>query len=259
MTLAEKIRNLNVKSGEVVLFYLAQAGFCIKTPKGTLVGIDLYLSDCCERMFGFKRLIPALVKPDELSLDILAATHSHVDHLDPDALDIFAKNPKTFFVGAQDCRELYEKAGIAKSQIATLKEGEEISVKDIRFRAIYADHGDLAPEAIGLLMQIGDLTVYHTGDTSLQPEKILASLGRVQIDVMIVPINGAFGNVNEKEACQLAAAIKPNTVIAAHFGMFEVHGGDPVEFLRMARTLPVGIEPVVIENGEHFIIPSKNR
>jgi len=47
--------------------------------------------------------------------------------------------------------------------------------------------------------------------------------------------------------------------VGAHFGMFEAHGGDPTKFLQMARPLPAGIEPVVIENGGYFIISSKNR
>jgi L-ascorbate 6-phosphate lactonase len=257
MSVAEEIRNSRVGPGEVSLFYLAQAGFCLKTSKGTLAGIDLYLSDCCERMFQFKRLIPAVVNPEELALDILAATHAHADHLDPDALAVFAKDTKTFFVGAGDCRDLYEKTGIEKARYATLKAGEELVVKDIHFRAIYADHGELAPEAVGLLMQIGDVTIYHTGDTSLQVEKILASLGDVKIDVMIVPINGAFGNLNAAEACQLAAAVKPRMVVAAHFGMFAEHGGDPAEFLREAKKLARSIQPKVLENGEKIVLKSK--
>jgi L-ascorbate 6-phosphate lactonase len=250
MTIANEIRQAKVSQGEVALFYLAQAGFCLKTAKETVIGIDLYLSDCCERMFGFKRLIPAVVKAEELSLDILASTHAHADHLDPDALAVFAKNLKTIFVGAKDCREIYEQAGIAGARFVTLAEGDERQEKDIRFRAIYADHGELAPQAMGLLMTIDGINIYHTGDTALRAEKILASLGKTKIDVMIAPINGAFGNLNAKEACELAKAVKPGMIIASHYGMFEAHGGDPKEFLREAKSLPKTIEAVVMKVGE---------
>jgi L-ascorbate 6-phosphate lactonase len=254
MTLAENIVQTCVPCGSLALFYLAQAGFCIKTCRGTLIGIDRYLSDCCERLFGFKRLIPAKIKPADLSLDILAATHAHADHLDPDALPVFAKNPKTIFLGSPDCHDIFKQAGISESKSVILGKGETKQITDVDFRAIYADHGELAPEAIGLLMTVDGITVYHTGDTSLQVEKILASLGSVKIDLMIVPINGAFGNLNAAEACQLAAAVKPHTIVAAHFGMFAEHGGDPEEFLREAKKLPAGIQPRVLENGEKVVL-----
>ena len=257
MSLAKTIAQTPVKKGEVVLFYLAQAGFCLKTAKGTLAGIDLYLSDCCERMFQFKRLIPAMIRPEDLSLDILSATHAHADHLDPDALCVFVKNSQTFFIGAKDCRESYEQAGIHESRFATLRPGDVRQVGDIQFRAIYADHGELAPDAVGLLMTIDGFTIYHTGDTALQTEKILSSLGNVKINAMIAPINGAFGNLNAKETCQLASAVKPDILIGAHFGMFEAHGGNPAEFLAEAKQLPPEIQSRIMKNGEKIVLSSK--
>ena len=35
-------------------FYLAQAGFCIKSAGNKIIVIDAYLSDAAERLFGFK-------------------------------------------------------------------------------------------------------------------------------------------------------------------------------------------------------------
>jgi L-ascorbate 6-phosphate lactonase len=260
MKLDEKIMQTNVAKGEIALFYLAQAGFCLKTAKGTLAGIDLYLSDCCETMFGFKRLIPAPIQPNELDLDILASTHSHADHLDPEALSVFANNPKTFFVGAPDCRDGFRQAGIADVRCTILTEGNRTTIRDIEIRAVYADHGELAPDAVGLIFCVDGITIYNTGDTTLRPEKILVSLGTEAIDVMIAPINGAFGNLTVSEACDLAAIVKPRIFIASHFGMFAEHGSTgPKEFLECSRSLPSDIIPVVMTPGEMITISTTDK
>lgn len=250
MTLEEKIAGVSAGKGEVVLIYLAQAGYVIKTPQGTLMGIDLYLTDCCNAMFGMKRQVPVPIEPGNLKLDLLVSTHAHADHLDPEALPIFAKNSKMSFLGAPDCREGYRGVGIADSRYTIIARGERSTFRDIEFKAIYADHGELAPEAIGLMIKIDGVTIYHTGDTALRPEEILSSLGNETIDVMILPINGAFGNLNAAEACELASVVKPRIVIPCHYDMFAEYGCDPAEFTKLAGKLPAGVRPVVMEVGE---------
>ena len=54
MRLIEKINNKKVNIGELALFYLAQAGFCIKTQNDKLIVIDAYLSDAGKRLFNLK-------------------------------------------------------------------------------------------------------------------------------------------------------------------------------------------------------------
>ena len=63
--LASQIKELQVEPGSLAIFWLAQAGFVYKTPNGTIVYVDAYLSDCAHRMlsdvlYGFKILRPEL-------------------------------------------------------------------------------------------------------------------------------------------------------------------------------------------------------
>jgi len=236
----------------VALYYLAQAGFCVKTSAGTLVLMDPYFSDYCQREIGFKRMIPALLTPGDLAPDIVASTHAHPDHLDPDSLPLFAQCGGTYFVGAPDCRPAYQEANLPPERYVTLAAGETAQVKGVTFRAIYADHGDLAPDAVGLLLTVEGLTLYNAGDTGYAPERILASL-HTSVDVMIAPINGAFGNLDARQACQLAAQVQPQVLIASHFWMFIEHGGDPAAFLTEAEKLPAGVTAVVMAPGEELL------
>lgn len=256
MRLAEKIKVLKVDKGEIALFYLAQAGFCIKTAANRIIIIDAYLSDAVERLFAFKRMIPSVINPEEVDADLYLSTHSHADHLDPDALPEIAKNSKTFFIGSPDCEELYRQNNIPKERYCILKLNEQWKDKEISIRAVYANHGDLAPDAVGMLIDIEGIKIYHSGDTCFAPDKIKASLSS-DVDIMIAPINGQYGNLNASEACLLAKAILPKVVIASHFWMFLQHvseggKGDPITFLKESEKLPKDIQALVMAPGEIF-------
>lgn len=256
MRIAKKIDDIKVDKGEIALFYLAQAGFCIKASGNKVIVIDAYLSDSCERLFNFKRMIPSVITPEEVDADLWLSTHSHADHLDPDALPVIAKNIRTFFVGSPDCEELYRQNSIPKERYCVLKLDEEWNGKGISIKAVYADHGYLAPDAIGMLIDIEGIKIYHSGDTCFSPEKIMASLNS-DVDILIVPINGQYGNLNASEACRLAMLIKPKVVIPCHFWMFLEHVGergigDPAAFLKEAEYFPKSMKAMVMAPGELF-------
>ena len=79
-------------TGKTSIFFLGQAGFIIKSRKGTLIGIDMYLSDCVERMDGFKRLMPKILEPDDIIFDAVVTTHFHFDHYDIDSIPVLMSN-----------------------------------------------------------------------------------------------------------------------------------------------------------------------
>jgi L-ascorbate 6-phosphate lactonase len=251
--LSEKINSLKVAKGEIALFYLAQAGFYIKTSNRAIV-IDAYLSDAVERLFNFKRMIPAVIKPDEIDADLYLTTHSHADHLDPDALPVIARNSRTYFIGSADCEESYRQNGIPEDRFCVLKLNQEWKAKGISIKAVYANHGDLAPDAIGMLIEIEGIKIYHAGDTGFDPDKIKSSLNS-DIDIMIAPINGQYGNLNAAETCELARILNPKILIASHFWMFLEHvgeggTGDPATFIKESGKLPGNIRAMVMAPGE---------
>lgn len=256
MSLAEKIKQTAVSKGEVAIFYLAQAGFYIKTAEAKVIVIDAYLSNACERLFNFKRMIPAVIKAEELDADLFLSTHEHADHLDPDALPVVMKSKQTFFVGSPDCEPLYQQENLAVERYVILAEGEAWEDDGVKVRAIFADHGDLAPRANGLLIEVAGIKIYHVGDTCFRPAEIQASL-QSTVDIMIAPINGQYGNMNAAEACELALVIQPQFIIACHFWMFLEHvipggKGDPATFLAESTLLPASIKAMVMAPGELF-------
>ena len=117
MKISENIASATVKSGSVAVFSMGQAGFVFKLPDGTAIALDLYLSDCCERYFGFKRIMPKIMSADEYTFDYVVASHAHYDHFDPDSVPTLLSNPNTKMLAACDVKVEAERLSLRKDQI----------------------------------------------------------------------------------------------------------------------------------------------
>ena len=91
--------------------------------------------------------------------------------------------------------------------------------------------------------EISKIHVYSSGEITFH----FLELGNVktgdctyikagEIDILIAPINGAYGNLNERECAILSNAIQPKLTIPCHFGMFAAHGGSPNEFIQIMNS-----------------------
>ena len=68
------VKVLTAPLGKTYLFSVGQAGFIIKSANGQLLAIDLYLSDCVERIegnAGFKRLLPKILSPYDINYNFI--------------------------------------------------------------------------------------------------------------------------------------------------------------------------------------------
>lgn len=215
--------------GATHLFSLGQAGFIIKDQKGQTLGVDLYLSECVEPIEGhdgYHRLLPQIVDAKELNLDIVVATHFHRDHFDIDAMCDLMSNGKTLLFCAYDCKSDVEKLGIDQSRVTFVKPGDKYTIGDFNLHFINSDHGAGAPQEVGLLVNVDGKNILETGDTSLHLDWKEEYLSNGELDVLIAPINGAYGNLTEHEHIELTNLLKPNLTVPCHYGMFASHGGN---------------------------------
>lgn len=227
-------RVLESKTQSTFLFSLGQAGYLIKSQSGQLMGVDLCLSECVERIeghIGFKRLLPKILSPVELELDVLIATHPHVDHFDIDAVPKLMSNAKTHLFASVQCAREVKRLQMTEERITYVYAGAKEERGDFTMEFLNCDHGSSAPDAVGVMITVDGKRIYMAGDTCLRLDRLDEVLERGKIDVMIAPINGAFGNMNEAECAQLSAALKPQLTIPSHYGMFASHGGNPGLFI----------------------------
>lgn len=254
---AGQVRETEVEPGELALFWISQAGFVYKTPKGTVIYVDPYLSDCVHRLYpdygyGFKRIMGTPIEAEEVEADLVVSTHSHPDHFDYDAIPVLARNPGIHFLGAPDCRVEYEKVGITPERYTILEEGQTFRIGDAAVTGVYADHGEDAPDALGVVLAAGDIKVWQVGDSAYRPEE-WQSVFDMGIDIIIPPINGAFGNLDGVEAAKLSHDAKAQIAIPSHYWMFVEHNGDPAQFMEACKEHAPGVLPLLMSQGERFV------
>ena len=214
--LAEKI--LTAQNGKTHLFATGQAGFIIKSAGGQLLAIDLYLSEG-EKQFkgdnGFKRLLPVILQPDELLFDVVICTHPHFDHFDTVSVPVMLKNKRTKLFCSTDCEKLVRKLrmGRNKEQIQYIKPGDRVA------SCLRLDRISEIPQPL---------------------------------DVLIAPVNGAYGNMNEAECAMLAEALQPKVTVPCHYGMFAFHHGDVGLFYEIMKEKRLPL--LIMQQGEHFIL-----
>src|ERR1700687_2168207 len=251
-SVAETIARRKVNAAELAIYWLCQAGFAFKSSSSEIVYIDPYFSDVVERLIGFKRMMAFPVLAEDASADLIVCTHEHLDHTDTDALPVLARNPRTQFAGPIECIKEFTKLGIPAGRCHLLEEGASLTLGSVEINAVYADHGELAPDALGIVLNFGGIKVYHTGDTAYRPEEFAPAI-KMRPDVLIPCINGAFGNMDAQEAALLTSLVNPRVAIPSHFWMFVEQNGEPGVFLRRCKELAPQSQAVLMKPGEELL------
>lgn len=235
MDFAGKVKACCPKKGELALFWLGQAGFIVKNSRGETLVVDPYLSDAVERICGLKRLMMPVMEPEELNPDYILISHHDEDHLDMDTIPgVMERNPDTVLLGPGASYRRCIEAGIREEQLILFDEGAKAELGGFRLEAVYADHGDHAPDAIGMLVETEGHLIYFSGDTAFQCTKMQYAASK-DVDILILPINGEYGNMNSCEGVDLVRMVKPKLTIPSHFWTFIRHGSDPYSFDREMR------------------------
>lgn len=232
------------------LFSIGQAGFIIKSSGGQLLAIDPYLSNSSERLEGekgFKRLLPQILAPSELKIDVVVCSHPHSDHFDIDAVpELVAGGSKLYC--SKDCVKLVRQLQMEYYQdyITYVRPGDRYQAGDFDITFVNCDHGTSAPDAVGVVVRVDGKTIYEVGDSCLRLDRV----GEIPqpLDVLISPINGMFGNMDSADAVCLAETLQPALTIPCHYGMFAAHGGDLKRFYDL--TTQKQIPAMIMRQGE---------
>lgn len=249
------IKVLSARAEQTHIFAVGQAGFIIKSRSGQLLAIDLYLSECVERIEGnkgFKRLLPKLLNPADINFDVVICTHSHLDHFDIDTMPEMMANGKTQLFCSLCCEKLIHQLQMEyySGNTTYIKPGDKFVIGDFNITFVNCDHGTGAPDAVGVVVKVDGKAIYETGDTCLRIDRLIEI--PQPLDVLIAPINGAYGNLNEEECAILSEALKPRITIPCHYGMFASHHGDVGKFydIMTEKELPF----LLMQQGEQYTL-----
>ena len=231
------------------LWWLGQSGFLLQW-QGKHLLFDPYLSDSLMRKYAntdkpHVRMTEFVVAPERLDfIDVVTSSHNHTDHLDAETLTpVLRANPRLELVIPEANREfVVDRLKIPIELPRGLDAGQFMTIGPFRIHAVPAAHEQLEKDAggrhrfLGYVVEFGEWSVYHSGDTVLY-DGMIDRLKRRRIDVALLPVNGRLperrvdGNLWGREAAQLARDIGARLAIPCHFEMFEFNTATPDEFV----------------------------
>ncbi|MEM2905659.1 MAG: MBL fold metallo-hydrolase [Candidatus Bathyarchaeia archaeon] len=263
MTLMEEVLEARVAPDELAVFWLGQNSFILKTSRGTLVGIDLYLS----RVYAVERhkYADPPIAPDHVVVDYAFSTHDHLDHLDPYTVPGILKcSPRAVFVSTPEGRKHLVKLGVPPSQAVGMKAGEAMRFGELEATAFYSIDPREKPDTThyGYVFSLPVGKLYNMGDSSPgvveHPLNVLKPVIEARPDIAMLPIIGDYPGRRPEHALVFAKVIKPRIVIPTHYGCFTNRDVDPAEFTRLFADLP-DIKPIVIDYKGKYTYRAEHR
>jgi L-ascorbate metabolism protein UlaG (beta-lactamase superfamily) len=252
----EDVRRAKTDPDHLHLWWLGQSGYLIQWHGHHLL-IDPYLSDSLTKKYAgtnkpHVRMTERVIAPERLDfVDAATSSHNHTDHLDAETLvPLWKANPGlVMIVPRANLSFAAERLQVPPERLTPIRaDGEEIRIDPFSFHAIPAAHERLELDEngdhrfIGLIIQMGKWTIYHSGDC-IPYDGLVDRLRDRKIDLALLPINGrdpgrgVAGNFTAEEAAQLGKQINAGLVIPCHYEMFEFNTVSPGTFEDAAKRI----------------------
>jgi L-ascorbate metabolism protein UlaG (beta-lactamase superfamily) len=224
------------------IVWLTQGGFLFESQGYRLV-VDPYMSDSLEGKLT--RLVSFPLSLQDLRPNVVFCTHDHMDHLDPDTIRMIAGHyPSCMFCGPAQAFQHLKRLLIPSVKL--MKPGITGVFGPWSVTPMFALHGD--PSAVGYLFIAENYRIYLTGDTECDDR--LFVLKSLDIDLLLICINGRLGNMNWEQALLTAKMLRPKIALPMHYGLFAENTENPRPFIE--GCIAAGIQSYEMTPGKEF-------
>jgi L-ascorbate 6-phosphate lactonase len=215
---------------QAALWFLGQAGYVIRST-GVTVAIDPYLTNSAAASAPeFTRRFPPPISPEDLQVDLFLVTHDHLDHLDPETIRRYRHQTDSRFVAPRFAARKLIELGVPPRNVVCLNSGDLRQQPNLTIQGVFAlPTGADVIDTTGYLLTFSTgRNVYHTSDTAMTP--LLLQAAPKGVEVLLVPINGKWGNLNVEQAVELTAAVGPRYVLPNHYDLMALNSENPETF-----------------------------
>ena len=153
--------------------------------------------------------------------DMILITHSHYDHCSIKDIEKLAKEGSIVACTPDSQSKIMKIEGI---NLQIVEAGDKISFGDIKVETIesYNKDKNYHPKSegwVGYIIKLGNVTIYHAGDTDFIPEmQKLSGYGKHNSEfIALLPVSGKFV-MDAEEATEAASIINPALAIPMHYG-----------------------------------------
>jgi L-ascorbate metabolism protein UlaG (beta-lactamase superfamily) len=188
------------------------------------------------------------VKHSELKADYIVLTHGHEDHFG-DTIEI-AKNNNATVIAINELANFIASKGIKTHGMGV---GGSWKFPFGKIKYTIAHHsssynGEYMGDPAGVLLTLGNKTIYHAGDTSLFLDmKLIGEMN--SIDHAFLPIGDNY-TMGIDDAVKAAEFLNCNAVTPIHYSTFPVIESDPEEFKRKIEA--IGKKCVLLPIGKNY-------
>ena len=205
--------------------WLGHATVLVRTGAGKTLIIDPWLEG------------NPLCPPEHLAprVDAILITHGHPEHLGS-AVSLADRVRPEAVLGSRELCEWLTEQGVTST--IGLNTGGSVEVAGTRVTMVRAEHsngirdGDrtvYGGAAAGYIIDLGELTLYHAGDTSLFGDMQL--IGEMyEPDLALLPIGG-YSTMGPSEAARACRLLGVSQVVPIHYGTSPQLSGRPEELL----------------------------
>ncbi len=160
------------------------------------------------------------------SADFILITHPHGDHFSPNDIAKISTAKTTIF-GPKDCKyngTCKEFVEVIPGQ--TIEIAPNISITTVpAYNVVKTKFHPKEKQWVGYLLKIGNIVIYHAGDTERIPE-----MKNFTANIALLPLGQTYTMNSVDEAADAARDVKAEIAIPMHWGAYEGTAEDAQKF-----------------------------